>query len=293
MGLNKHTCNFCGNEYENYFKESKYCSQECYKEYRKLNAKLKNRICPNCGKTFDAHDHNTVYCSKKCAGESRQNRVECICDNCGESFVRGRYMAERHSGTFCSKECFAESTFWSKEDEQVLLDNYGKITPKEISLLLSRDIKPHSIGRKADLMGLTNKRQTTYQSEGYKELCTYIRRRLYGWVSSIKKDNNYTCVITGERQNVVIHHIRSFNLIMEECIESLCFDADKKISEHSNEELDNFVNMFFEIQEYYGDYICISNSLHDKFHRLYGCGNNTREQWDEFIERYNNKIKIN
>lgn len=288
MGLNKHVCSFCGNEYENYFKESKYCSQDCYKEYRKLNAKLKGRVCRNCGERFDAHDHNVIYCSRKCAGESRQNRVECVCDNCGEQFDRPRYMAERHNGNFCSKECFAEATFWSKEDEQILLDNYGKIPPEKIASLLSRDIKPHSIGRKADAMGLRNKRYATYQNEPYKELCRYVRRRLNKWVSSIKNNNDYTCAITGEKSNVVVHHIRGFNLIMEECIELLNFNINKNFEEHSQNELDNFVDKFFEIQEYYGDYICISESIHEQFHRQYGKGNNTREQWNEFIEYYNN-----
>ena len=42
MGLIKHTCKCCGIEYEDYFKDSKYCSKECYKNFRKENAKLKD-----------------------------------------------------------------------------------------------------------------------------------------------------------------------------------------------------------------------------------------------------------
>lgn len=289
MGLNKHVCGFCGNEYENYFKESKYCSQDCYKEYRKLNAKLKGRVCRNCGERFDAHDHNVVYCSRKCAGESRQNRVECICDNCGEQFDRPRYMAERHSGNFCSKECFAEATFWSKEDEQILLDNYGKLTYAEIALLLNRNIKYHSIGRKAKAMGLVEYTQRVKQSDCYKQLCHYVRNRLRTWVCLIKERNGYKCAITGVESNVVVHHIRSFNLIIEECIGLLNFDIDKNLDEHSKEELNKFVNVFFELQEYYGDYICISEDLHEKFHCMYGRGDNTREQWNEFILNYLNQ----
>ena len=44
MGLIKHICKFCGKEYEDYFKDSKYCSKECYKSYRTENAKLKSQI---------------------------------------------------------------------------------------------------------------------------------------------------------------------------------------------------------------------------------------------------------
>ena len=289
MGLNKHICSFCGKEFENYFKEAKYCSQDCYKEYRKLNAKLKNHTCQNCGKTFDAHDGSVIYCSKKCAGEARQNRIECICDNCGMSFKRSKYLAERHNGTFCSKECFAEATFWSKEDEQVLLDNYGKLTYAEISMFLSRKIRYRSIGRKAKSMGIVCCSNRSEQTECYKQLCHFVRRRIRTWVNFIKEQSDYKCAITGEKFNVVVHHIRSFNLIIEECIKLSNFDVNKDFNDYSQKELDNFIDLFLDVQEYYKDYICISEDLHERFHCCYGRGDNTREQWDEFISNYLNK----
>lgn len=50
----------------------------------------------------------------------------------------------------------------------------------------------------------------------------------------------------------------------------------------------NGISPSFVNQEYYGDYICISESVHEQFHRQYGKGGNTREQWNEFIKYYNN-----
>ena len=64
LGLIKHICKFCGKVYDDYFKNSKYCSKECYKNYRKENAKLKEKQCPVCGKWFKPHDSSTIYCSK-------------------------------------------------------------------------------------------------------------------------------------------------------------------------------------------------------------------------------------
>lgn len=377
MGLNKHVCSFCGNEYENYFKESKYCSKECYKEYRKSNAKLKNHICLNCGESFDAHDSNTIYCSKKCAGEARRNRIECVCENCGKTFERGKYMTERHNGNFCSKECFAKATFWSKEDEQILLDNYGILSYESISSLLSRNINPHSICRKATDMGIVkpaniwsdeetkilienysvkpmsdvlkllpnrsksailrqaqkynlksyfylNRSYSEYEIEyiknnyidksyeemsnelgrtilaikikmytldlhkptetvNYNNLYNYVRQRIVPWRNNIRKSRGYVCEVSGKKSNIVVHHTRGFNLLLEECIDILDFPLYEDFGLYTQEQLDNFVKTFLEIQEYYGSYICITEDIHKQFHSVYGYGNNTQEQWDEFV----------
>lgn len=384
MGLHKHVCSFCGKEYENYFIESKYCSKDCYKNYRKLNAKLKDHICPNCGKHFDAHDHNTIYCSKKCSGEAQRSRVECVCENCGKTFMRQKYRVEKHTRNFCSVECFANAAHWSKSDEKILLDNYGKLSYEEISSLLDRDIKPHSIHRKAKAMGLVepvniwtddeisilinnypirpmnemlemlpnrslfailgqarkynlksyfylnrvytdeeiqyikdNYIEKSYEEmsehlgrtvlaiklrmyamdlhkpteiAGYKNLCNYVRCRITPWKNRVREERDYTCEVTGSRSNIVVHHIRSFNILLEECIEVLDFPIYDDFSEYSQEQLDDFVNMFLELQEYYGEYACVTESVHKAFHNMYGYGNNTLEQWEEFICEYNKKI---
>lgn len=47
-----------------------------------------------------------------------------------------------------------ESYFWNKEDEQYLIDNYGKIPLKEIEAGLKNKYKPNAIKTKAQKMGL-------------------------------------------------------------------------------------------------------------------------------------------
>lgn len=37
--------------------------------------------------------------------------------------------------------------------------------------------------------------------------------------------------------------------------------------------------------------ICITEHIHIKFHHLYGYGNNTKEQWNDFLEKYYNLKK--
>lgn len=380
MGKTKHVCKYCGKEYENYFKDSKFCSKECYKKYRDKNAKLKNHICPNCGKSFDAHDSNTIYCSKKCASEAQRNRIMCICDNCGKEYEIQRYKYDKSSKHFCSEECKREAMYWSKEDENILKKYYGKLSYKEIAEKLSRSIQPHSLYRKALDLGiaqsanvwsddeikiLINNYSTKTMSEimellpgrtqyailgqarkydlksyfylnrlwtndeieylksnyldksyedmsnelgrtvtaikvrmylldlhkpteiaNYDNLYNYIRQRLVPWRNKIREEHDYTCELTGSRSNIVVHHIRSFNLLLEECIDILDFPIYDDFGLYTQEQLDCFMESFLELQESYGAYVCVSESVHREFHKQYGYGDNTLEQWNEFVKNY-------
>lgn len=382
MGLVKHICKFCGEEYKDYFKDSKYCSRKCYEDFRKANVKLKDKQCPICGEWFKPKTSSTIYCSKECRGISDRNRMLCYCDNCGKPFERIKSEVDKNTKHFCSNQCKYEYICWSDEDKQILKDNYGKIPYKEIVKLLNRNIEPHSLHRMAGVLGLTEdygywsdeeisilienyptkpmkdtmkllpKRSRTsilrqaraqnlksyfylsrlytedeinYLKENYtiksyeemsedlgrtigaikqrmtllglrkpteianyKNLSRYVRQRIVPWRNSVREKCNYICAITGKRSNIIVHHIRGFNLILEECVEMLNFPLYDDFGTYTQEQLDEFVESFLELQEHYGDYVCVTSTVHDEFHSIYGCGNNTKEQWEEFVENYNN-----
>ena len=378
MNLFKHTCNFCGNEYKNHYKESKYCSQNCYKSYKKQNPKLKEKQCPICQKIFKPHDSNTIYCSRKCSGLGNRNRIICFCENCGKQFERIKSEVDGRKTHFCSKECVHEYTCWSDKDKKTLSDNYGKLPYREIIKLLDRDIKPHSIGRMAIELGLTenygywtneeinilienystksmsdvmkllpnrskvsikgqsnvhklkssfylnrcytddeiNYIKENYAIKSYEEmsielgrtvsaikqrmimldlrkpteianyqnLYKYIRQRIIPWRNHVREKCNYTCEITGDKSNIIVHHIKGFNLLLEECIKEMKFPLYEDFSLYTQDELDKFLEKFLQMQEASdGGYICITKNVHDKFHSMYGYGNNTKKQWEEFI----------
>lgn len=377
MGIYKHICKNCNKEYKDYYENSKYCSRDCYELYRKKNSKCKEVECPICGKLFYQPRPTYKYCSVECRHEASQNRVICHCEYCGKSFERIKSEYDKNHRHFCSISCRKNGMGWSDEDTNILRQNFGKLSYKEMVNLFSGKKSVDVIKRRAIYIGLTTPRdwskseidilvnnyskrpmkevikllpnRTTasiisqarqnnllsyfYLTHNYTEkeekylhdnyrtksdeelgaelnrspngiaqhlLCMdlhrpreidkyidlnrYIRARLTPWRDSFRKSQNYTCSVTGLKTNVVVHHIRGFNLIFNEAIENIQFPIYENMSDYSEKQLDELFNEYMNLQNFYGQYVCINEDVHKHFHKLYGYGNNTEKQWNEFIE---------
>ena len=171
---------------------------------------------------------------------------------------------------------------YSPVEINYIQENYQSKTNKELADYLGRT--ESSVASK--LLDLCLLRQKEIVKTGYKGLNDFVRSRLYYWKNSVREINDYTCVLTGSRSNLIIHHCRSFNLLMSETIEELDFPIKDNFEEYSDEELNIFLESFFNLQSYYGEYVCITEDVHRLFHNNYGYGDNTIEQWNEFVERF-------
>lgn len=173
---------------------------------------------------------------------------------------------------------------YSNDEIDFLKANYLTMTDDE----LSKHINHSSNGIHQKLYNLSLIRPSEIQKNGYKNLITFMRSRLDVWKQEVRKKYNYTCCLSGKSSNIVIHHCRGFNLLFEETIELLDFPIYDIFSEYNDEQLTYFVNEFLKLQEFYGEYVCITESVHKLFHKNYGYGDNTIEQWNEFSNNYLN-----
>lgn len=374
-------CNYCNQELKTAKKNNKFCSRTCYEKYRQQNRKTKLTICPICNKEFLQTYTKQKYCSNQCKAKSTESRDICKCDFCGKLFNRKKSEVIKNKRHYCSNSCRTNAMFWSKNDTDILIENYGKMSYKEMSdnnifssyktadeikrragnigitkskkwsdeevkilkdnysyvsindiLLLLPNRTRSSVLGKARSYGLMSKFYLSHiyskEEEGYirenylslsndelgvklgrsasgvaehlwlmglhrpteidhyKTLKKYVRSRITPWRDSVCRENNYTCFLTGEKSDVVLHHIRSFNLIFLETINNLNFPMHDDISKYNQNQLDEFVSEFMTTQNKYNSYVCIKDSIHKKFHKEYGYGNNTVEQWNEFVDKY-------
>jgi hypothetical protein len=178
---------------------------------------------------------------------------------------------------------YLKNTYSSEEDE-FLKENYLSMGSEELAKELNRT----TLAIKQRLIKLKLKRPL--EISNYGSLQALIRQRLVPWRDNELKKNNYTCSLTGKYRNVVIHHCRGFNLLIQEVVELLDFPVHIDVGLYSQDEIDYFLNEFLQLQEFYGEYICISEDVHKLFHTKYGYGNNTIEQWNEFVEYCNKQI---
>ena len=179
---------------------------------------------------------------------------------------------------------FYLNNVYSKEEVQFLKENYLDMANSELSSILNRS--ENGIEQKLRSLSLFRPKDETVS--GYKGVSEYIRSKLSLWVKDVRAESGYTCALTGEHSNLVIHHCHGFNLLLEEAKALINFPEYDSLSKYTRDELDNLFDVFFEIQEGYHVYVCITEWVHKLFHKIYGYGENTKEQWDEFVVDFKN-----
>ena len=164
---------------------------------------------------------------------------------------------------------------------QFIIDNWKTMTDKEMSKSLSKSFR-----------GLKNKRISlglfrTKEKSCYMGIHDYLRANNIFWKQEAMKNSKYKCVLTNNRFDD-IHHIHSFNLIVSEVIELLNIDLQKSMDDFSKDELKEILLTFRDIQSSYPVGVCLSKEIHKLFHDIYGYGNTTEKEWNEFVTNYRN-----
>lgn len=111
-----------------------------------------------------------------------------------------------------------------------------------------------------------------------------LHKRLKSWRKRIRTIYNGTCPITGERENTVVHHLISLDTIYSNTAKEYGFDCLLK-KEASFSDKEQYYQIVREVRRRHTDQtgILIADSVHRKFHKEYGYGNNTPTQFNEFL----------
>ena len=302
------TCDYCGKRFERKISEVEknkhhYCSKECKENamfwnfddteilkenFSKMSYKEMINIFSE-PKTIDEIKRRAVYLGLTSSREWSDEEIKILIDNYSTKPMEEvqKLLPNRTKSSILGqakiqniKSFFYLNNIYSEEENKYIVENYLEKSNEEIGEYLGRS--PNGIAQHLYSLGLYR----PIEIKGYDNLSTYIRKRLTPWKNKVKKDNNCTCCLTGEKNNIVVHHIRGFNLIFNEVVNILDFPIYTDMSEYTQKQLDDFFNMFLSVQAYYNDYVCITENIHKQFHGIYGYGNNTKEQWEEFVNKY-------
>ena len=139
------------------------------------------------------------------------------------------------------------------------------------------------------------KRKSGSNSPLWKGGTSNLNLRLREFIGIWKKESmancNYKCVITGEKFDV-IHHLYSFNKIVKETLIELKLPTFRTIGDYSDIEIKSIEDTLLKNHYKYPLGICLKYDIHKKFHSIYGTGDNTPEQWYEFVSNNLNKSEV-
>lgn len=120
---------------------------------------------------------------------------------------------------------------------------------------------------------------------GESEVLDNLRKIIKDWKIAIATKYNGRCALTDAKGDCVIHHIKSFNTLIKETFNELNLPICRKLKDYTNKQwLD--INDLFMKKHTMESGVLLQRKVHNKFHSLYGKGNNTYEQFYEFVEKY-------
>lgn len=174
---------------------------------------------------------------------------------------------------------------YSEEQKQFILDHYKYMTDQEMADILGKT--PAGISAKRNELGIY---YINREYRGYESVSKFLRGHIQNWKNRSMENCDYRCILTGCKE-FKIHHIYSFNMIVKETFEILDEEGllvSNCIDDYTKEELDYMLEIFSDVHEKYPLGVCLRDDIHNLFHKIYGSGGNTIEQWSRFKEDFLN-----
>ena len=124
---------------------------------------------------------------------------------------------------------------------------------------------------------------------GISSIKGYLSSKVEYWFIDTKKLADYTCQLTGKRGVTIhTHHLYSFGLIVQDAHTKNNIQVHSEVSEYTKEELQILTDYVKQWHKDSSNAVVLCEEAHRLFHKLYGAGNNTPEQYIQFKQRYDN-----
>jgi len=129
---------------------------------------------------------------------------------------------------------------------------------------------------------------------GISTISDFLRGVISEWKFDSLKNSNFRCIISDNNKKLIVHHYyKNFSEIIQEIFKTNNIPIHQTISNYTNEQLKFLSKECLRLHYKYGMGKVIEENLHIEFHSKYGYGNNTKEQFDEFIKLHkNNKDEL-
>lgn len=306
----KFRCNLCGKIFYRDFghlkQRKKFKCQDCVKKEHKSNLSIEDI------RKFILENDKDKLCSLV-SNEYINNTtpLKLKCNKCGTIFERDYQHLSRNGGRFQCPKCGilqgAKAKKYSIDfvKQKILERGYTLIgdyidahTPFEVecerhhktTLIFSYFLIGHS-GCK-ECANIENSGENHYNWKGGEsEVIESFRKSIKEWKHLVLKRDGFKCVLTNSNKDLVIHHLKSFNTIVKESSEITGIPVLRKVSDYEN--INDFYTLRDEVINSHSIIlgITLNREVHNLFHSIYGKGNNTIEQFNEFQSCYQNNEK--
>ena len=121
---------------------------------------------------------------------------------------------------------------------------------------------------------------------GVSKIWVAARARLDPWTLQSLKAGEYKCCITGKSDVLIdVHHIRSFKLIAIEALREFGIEDECYYWKTYQDYGEDVLSKIVELNNKYGLGALMRKDIHQLYHKIFGHGNNTEEQFEEFKQR--------
>lgn len=120
---------------------------------------------------------------------------------------------------------------------------------------------------------------------GESEVIDFLRKSLKQWKKDVLYRYNYQCALTDTKNDIVIHHLKSFSDIVKESCSELNLTLEHNIKDYSTSDFENLAKLVLQ-KHNVSDGIPLTREVHNHFHSIYGKGGNTKEQFLKFVKEF-------